>query len=57
MDRAPPTILVTDLLKEVTDEHLEIYFEKVSGGGDLDQVTLFRGQRCAFITFQEESSE
>ena len=53
--RLPPTILVTKLPSSVSEQYLELYFEK-HGDGEVSDVQLYLQHRCAVITFKEEAS-
>lgn len=52
----PKTIHVSGLKKNVTKEHIEVYFEsKRSGGGDIENITMNENEGKALITFVDPS--
>ena len=58
ISRLPPALLVTELPGDISEEHLELYFEyEKYGGGTVTDVQLHSEQRCAIITFAEEKSK
>ena len=58
VSRLPPALLVTELPDDISEEHLELYFEyEKYGGGTVTDVQLYAQQRCAVITFAEEASK
>ena len=51
------TVLVSDLPEGLTENNIHTHFQKENGGGDVQEVILFPGNKQALVVFEDPEGE